>query len=214
MVITYYGGEFFKLQVGDTIIGYNPPAKSSDFKSGKFGADIALVSMHHEDFNGVDTLAYGEKKPFVISGPGEYEKSGVSIRGFGVETMYGGQKKMNTIYSVLFENISLCFLGAISSSTQLTSDIREKIGQVEILFTPIGGGDVLNPADAYSKVSVLLEPNIIIPMHYGEGKSKELQSFLKEAANSSEELDKLTIKKKDLAGKEGHIVALIPTISA
>ena len=214
MVITYYGGEFFKLQVGDTIIGYNPPAKSSSFKSGKFGADIALVSMSHPDFDGVDSLSYGEKKPFVISGPGEYEKSGVSIRGFGVETTYGGEKKMNTIYSVSFENISLCLLGPISSHTQLTSDIREKIGQVEILFIPIGGGDVLSPADAHGKVAVLLEPNIIIPMHYGDGQKKELQAFMKEAANSSEELDKLTIKKKDLADKEGHIVALVPTTSA
>ncbi len=213
MVITYYGGEFFKLQVGDTVIGYNPPAKTSDFKSGKFGADIALVSMKHPDFDGEETLSYGDKKPFVISGPGEYEKSGVSIRGFGVETTYGGAKKMNTIYSVVFENISLCFLGALSSHTQLTADIREKIGQVEILFAPIGGGDVLNPSDAYSKVAVLLEPNIIIPMHYGEGKSKELQAFLKEAANPSEELDKLTIKKKDLSGKEGAIVVLTPTMS-
>jgi hypothetical protein len=213
MVITYYGGEFFKFQVGDVVIGYNPPSKNSAFKSGKFGADIALISMKHDDFNDVGSLTYGEKVPFVISGAGEYEKSGVSIRGFEVVTTYGGKQKMNTIYTVLFENISLCLLGAIASPAQLNADLREKIGQVEILFVPIGGGDVLSPSDAYSKVAVSLEPNIIIPMHYNAG-SKELQAFLKEAANSSEEMDKLTIKKKDLAEKTGHIIALTPATSA
>lgn len=212
MIITYYGGSFFKLQVGDTVIGYDPISKDSKLKTTKFGADIGLISINHLDHNGAENLAYGEKQPLIINGPGEYEAKDIFIRGYGVETTYGGEKKINTIYTILFEGMNLCFLGAIGSPSQLTSDLKEKLAGVEILFVPIGGGEVLDPADAYNKVAVSLEPNIIIPMHF-EQKGKELATFLKEGGDGSEELDKLTIKKKDLAGKEGDVVVLKPAIA-
>ncbi|HEY5383033.1 MAG TPA: MBL fold metallo-hydrolase, partial [Candidatus Paceibacterota bacterium] len=71
MVISYLGGECFKITQGDLTLAFNPPSKDSSLKTSKFGADIALVSMDHEDFNGVKNAAFGEREPFVISGPGE-----------------------------------------------------------------------------------------------------------------------------------------------
>lgn len=208
MIITYYGGEFFKLQVGDTIIGYNPIGKDSKLKSSKFGADIGLVSVNHPDFNGEDSLVYGEKKPFIVHGPGEYEVKDIFIKGFATETTYGGKKMINTVYSVQFENINLCFLGALGSAGALSSELKEKLGTAEILFVPIGGKEVLEPTDAYNKVVVALEPNVVIPMHYDGPKSKELATFLKEGGNGSTEQDKLTIKKKEVVEKEGEITVL------
>ena len=41
MVITYLGGECVKMQFGDMVIAFNPPAKDSALKSPRFGADIA-----------------------------------------------------------------------------------------------------------------------------------------------------------------------------
>ena len=43
MVISYAGGECFKVSQGDLTIAFNPPAKGSTLASSKFGADIALV---------------------------------------------------------------------------------------------------------------------------------------------------------------------------
>jgi L-ascorbate metabolism protein UlaG (beta-lactamase superfamily) len=210
MVITYYGGEFFKLAVGDIVIGTNPPGKDSKWKGSKFGADIGLVTLHDPDFSGAENLSYGERAPLVIDGPGEYEAKEIFIKGFATDTTYHGEKRINTVYSVLFENMNIAFLGALGSPAALTNDLKEKLGGVEILFVPIGGGDVLSPADAY-KVAVGLEPNIIIPMHYdAEGKSKELEIFLKESGASASAEEKLTIKKKDLMGKEGDVVVLKP----
>jgi len=63
----------------------------------------------------------------------------------------------------------------------------------------------LSPADA-NKLAVNLEPKIIIPTHYD---AATLKTFLKEAGSESvAPLEKLTIKKKDLEGKEGDIVVL------
>ncbi len=209
MIITYFGKEFFKIQVGDTVIALNPISKNSELKTTRFGADIGIVSLNHKDFNGVENLKNGGKNPVVISGPGEYEIKGVFIKGYSTEVFYEGEKKINTVYTILFENIQICFLGSLGKSSALTSEIKGKLRGVEILFTPIGGGDVLEPSDAYNKVAVTLEPNVIIPMDYeGDNKKELIDAFLKEGVGELEELDKLTIKKKDLMSRNGSIVVL------
>lgn len=207
MVITYLGGECFKITQGDLTLSLNPPSKDSSLKSSKFGSDIVLVSLNHEDFNGVEQMSFGEKAPFVISGPGEYEVKGVAVRGFASESEYGGDKNINTIYSVLIEGMNLAFLGAISSA-ELSKEAIEGLDDIDILFVPIGGGGVLDHADAY-KLAVQLEPKVVIPMHYGAlGGKDALKLFLKEAGEDVKPVDKLTVKRKDLEGKEDEIIVL------
>jgi L-ascorbate metabolism protein UlaG (beta-lactamase superfamily) len=67
---------------------------------------------------------------------------------------------------------------------------------------------VLAPSAAY-KLAVSLEPKIIIPTHYGDVGAKDaLKVFLKEAGESPKAEEKLTLKKKDLEGKEADIIVL------
>src|SRR3989344_4560435 len=103
MIITYLGGEFVKVQFGDTTLAFNPISKDSKLKASKFGADIVLTSISHPDMNGVDQVSFGEKKPFVITSPGEYEVKGIFIKGFESISNYGGEKHINTIYFVTME---------------------------------------------------------------------------------------------------------------
>jgi L-ascorbate metabolism protein UlaG (beta-lactamase superfamily) len=219
MVITYMGAEFFKVQFGDITLAFNPISKDSalaaKLKPSRFGADIVLVSTYHEDFNGIDQVTFGDKKPFVVSGPGEYEIKNIFIKGLLSASNYGGSS-INTIYSVSLENMNICFLGALNTS-ELPDATVEAIDGIDILFVPIGGDGVLEPAKAY-KLAVSLEPKIIIPMHYGDmggkggvasGAGKDaLKAFLKEAGENPAPVAKLTLKKKDLEGKEGDIVVL------
>lgn len=202
MIITYHGLEFFKVQFGDLVIGINPTAGK------KFGADIALVTMPHEDFSATENLAYGGKEPFVINGAGEYEVKGVSIRGFESKTAYEKEEMWNTIYLLTLEDTKICFLGALSNPA-LPPEAKEHMEDVNILFTPIGGGSVLAPAESY-KLAVELDANIVIPMHYeGAEGEKNLKVFLKEGGlEKISPVEKLTVKKKDVAGKEGEIIVL------
>jgi L-ascorbate metabolism protein UlaG (beta-lactamase superfamily) len=212
MIITYYGVEFFKVQFGDTIIGINPIAKDSQHKSGRFSADIALVSNKHKDFSGVENLSFGDKTPFVIDGPGEYEIKGVTIRGFLSKSAYEDAHKLNTVYVISLEDMKLCHLGALSEG-ELTSELKEQLEGIDILFVPVGSKGLLSPERAY-KLCVELEPKIIIPMYYGEDGEKSLKVFLKEGgADAVKAVDKLTLKKKDLEGKEGEIVVLASSVS-
>jgi L-ascorbate metabolism protein UlaG (beta-lactamase superfamily) len=208
MIITYQGVEFFKVQFGDTILAFNTISKESKFKSTRFFADVALVSANHSDFNGVESLSYNGKDPLVISGPGEYETKGVFIKGFQSKTNYGGKEKINTVYIVVLEGMTLCFLGALSDE-KLSPEFMEAIEDIDILFLPVGGDGVLDAGKA-NKLAVTLEPKIIIPMHHDEvGMAGSLKKFLKEAGEEGvKPIDKLTLKKKDLDGKEGEVVIL------
>jgi len=208
MIITYQGAEFFKVQFGDTTIAFNPISKESKLKTTRFFADIALVSLNHPDMNGTENLSYNGKDPFVISGPGEYEIKGIFIKGFASKSIYGGKEKINTIYSVSLENMNICFLGALSD-INLSKEVKEELGDVDILFLPIGGDGVLDAAKA-EKLSVEIEPKIIIPMHYGDAGAKDaLKKYLKEAGEENiKPIEKLTLKKKDLDGKEGETIVL------
>lgn len=208
MVITYSGIQAIKVQFGNTVLAFDPVSKDSKYKTGSFGADVVLVSINHEDMNGVEQASRGEKKSFALTGPGEYEIDGVFIKGLPSISNYGGKKRINTIYSVNLENMNLCFLGALGE-TNLSSEVVSALDGIDILFVPIGGNGVLTPTEA-EKIAVSLEPSIIIPIHYGDvGEKDALKKFLKEAgAEAIKSIDKLTVKKKDLEGKESEIIVI------
>ena len=195
-----------KISQGDTVVAANPFGKGSSFKPIRFGARIGLVSINHPDYNGVDNLSHGDKVPFIVSGPGEYEIGGITISGFASEKTYGKEELLNTIYSIELEGIRICILGAVSSA-ELKSEQIEGIGEVDIVFVPVGG-DLLSPADA-EKIAVTLGAKMVIPLQATGSSEKELKLFLKEAgAEDVKVVDKLTLKKKDLDGKEGEVVLL------
>lgn len=207
MVITYHGLEFFRLNVGDSVIAFNPISKESKHKSSSFGADIVLSSLNDPDFNGWKNTSRGEKEPFVIKGPGEYEIKEVFIQGHPSFSGYGGKEKANTFYTMIIEDTSICFLGTVNSN-----GLKEKISnldEIDILFVPIGGEGVLEPAEAY-KLAVSLEPKVIIPMHFGSvGKKDALKTFLKESGGENlKPVDKLALRKKDLSNRKGDVVVL------
>lgn len=205
MIITYHGGQCFKVSFGNTTLAFDPISKQAKkLDAVKFGADVAFVSVRHPDFNGVEQVAYGTKEPFVVDGPGEYEIGDVTARGYGVKTTYDGAERYNTVYQVRLEEMNMVFLGALSDP-ELDPKILSELGDIDILFVPIGGGDVLEVPQA-TKLATKLEARLIIPMHYD---ATALKAFLKEEGiDSLKPVDKLTIKKKDIAEMEGEVVVL------
>lgn len=198
MVITYYGASCFKVQSGETVLVFNPPSKESEFKSPRFASDIVLVSSNHKDYNGWENIPGKTEggKPFVADGQGEYEISGIYIKGIG-------SNGRNTVYTLVFEDISICHLGALSK--EMDPGLKEAVGEVDILFIPIGGGELLDPQKA-AAVAIHLEAKIVIPMNYNES---QLKQFIKEfGADKTESMEKLAIKKKDLVEKKGEVVVL------
>ncbi|OGI73706.1 hypothetical protein A3D42_00485 [Candidatus Nomurabacteria bacterium RIFCSPHIGHO2_02_FULL_41_18] len=214
MIITYFGKQFFKIQQGEMVLAFNPVNKNS--KTGintRFGADIAFICANHSDYNGMEQVFHGERKPFLINGPGDYEVKEIFIKGVMSNAVIDEKKYINTIYSLVVDGIDIAFLGALSDE-EISKEAREEINNPDILFVPIGGsfaraGKELLDAKRAAKLVSSLEPKMIIPMDYD---ASSLKAFLKELGEEkADTVEKLTLKKKDLDNKEGEVVVLKTT---
>ena len=207
MVITYFGASYFKLTLGDLTIAINPPSKDSkDFpKPPRFGADIALITTHQPEYAGVDTVSMGDKVPFVIDGPGSYESKGLFFTGVESRVLIDSKEHINTIYGFELDAIKIAFMGIVSDSTPLSLEAKELLSNADMIFIPIGGSPAFDAATAY-KTATSFDPNVIIPYAYDKA---SLSHFLKEGGQEKNDtLDKATLKRRDLDGKEAQIIVL------
>lgn len=141
--------------------------------------------------------------PFVLTTPGECETKGVLI------TSIQGSKPGETIVRIDAEQLSVAHLGMVK--TQLTEAQLESLGDVDVLFVPVGSGETYD-AEAAMKAVNAIEPRVVIPIAYksdNEPDAAPVQTFLKEmgASNVAEE-KKIIIKKKDLPQDETKVMVL------
>lgn len=195
-----------------TSILIDPFSEEIGLRMPKLEADIVLVTHSHHDHNNVKAIS---GKPFLISGPGEYEIKNVFIQGIHSwhDASQGKERGQNTIYTLETEDLKLCHLGDLGQR-ELTEEQLDKIGEVDILLIPIGGVYTISAKEAM-KIMSQIEPKITIPMHYQIPKLKlkldGLDKFLKSVGiKSIEPENKLSIKKKDIAPEEAKIVILKP----
>lgn len=182
MDITWYGHSCFRLtQRGLATVVTDPfDNKKIGYKPLKFTADIVTIS---HDAAGHNNLAVVKGKPRPITGPGEYEIGGVFITGVRTRTRGkdGENIKRNTLYVFDYDGVSVAHLGDLERVPSQTE--VEALGSVNVALVPVGAGGGLNAAKAAEVVS-LLEPGIVIPMHFHTSDSKleldPLEKFLKE----------------------------------
>jgi len=182
MEITWYGHSCFRLtERGMGTVVTDPfDHETAGYEPLKLRGDIVTISHDAPGHNHVTAV---KGRTHTLTGPGEYEIGGVFIT--GVQT--NGLKKKsqdelrNTLYVFDYEGITVAHLGdlqRVPSQTEI-----EALGNVHVALVPVGGGGGLSPAKAVEVIS-LLEPGIVIPMHYGTPASKiklaPVSKFLKE----------------------------------
>lgn len=181
-------------------------------------ADILLITHQHSDHNNKAAVDGSPASPagklFLIEGPGEYEIKGVSVQGIPAfhDNSQGKERGGMTIYTIGAEEMRLCHLGDLGQK-ELTDEQVEEIGEIDILFIPVGSPGHSLDAKGASEIIGQIEPRIVIPMHYKlPGIKPELEpvdKFLKiMAVEKTEPQEKLTIKQKDLPEEETKIVVL------
>lgn len=209
MVIQRIGTYFTKLSVGDQVIGINAPGKNSKLKQARFGATVALQSMNHPDFDGLDQMEGNKNNTnYAIKGPGEYEIADIFVHGFVNRAKYDGvEEQINTVYSIMFDGINIVYLGPLSTE-DLDEQAQEDLYQSDIIFVPIGGDNVMGADEAFKFVKKF-SPKIVIPIGYDEKKNKaDLEAFVSHFGERVQKEDKLTIKKKDVEGEQMDVVIL------
>ncbi|MEK7808389.1 MAG: MBL fold metallo-hydrolase, partial [Chloroflexota bacterium] len=210
MEITWYGHSCFKLSERNlSMVVTDPFDKSIGYTLPKLKADIVTVSHDAPGHNNVGAV----KDARVINGPGEYEIGGVFITGVATQQAGGDKKKKvegkNTLYVFDFDGITVAHLGDLDHVP--TQAQVEEMGNVHVALVPVGGGGGLNSSQAAEVIS-LIEPAIVVPMHYKTEdtnlKLDPLNKFLKEMGLGTVKTeDSLNVKKGNLP-EETHVVVL------
>lgn len=214
MDISWYGLSCFRIREGGTTVICDPFDKAVGLSLPKLKADIVTISHDRPGHSAADRVS-GDTK--VLRGPGEYEVRNVFVSALATyhRKKKGELSERNIAYFFEFGDLTVGHLGDIGE-VPLQSAIEElNVGEVDILLIPVGGGDTLDPARAVEVIS-MLEPRLVIPMHYqhpgleetiGE-KLEPVEKFLKEFGSSAPEpVEMLKITRSNLP-EETQVVLL------
>jgi L-ascorbate metabolism protein UlaG (beta-lactamase superfamily) len=209
MEITWYGHSCFRLaERGMATVVCDPfDAGTVGYEPLKLKADI-VTSSH--DAPGHNYLSAVKGYSHAITGPGEFEIGSVFITGVQMDGLGKKAAEMprNTLYVFDYMGITVAHLGDMRSVPPQNE--IESLGTVHIVLVPVGGGSSLNAAKAAEIVS-LLEPNIVIPMHYSTPATKvpldRLDKFLKEMGlHEAENVPSLKVTKTSLPDETKVVV--------
>ena len=172
--IWWYGQACFKIKGKGASLVIDPYSPQfTGLGLAKLDADVVCITHAHEDHNYPQGVkATGDVQPFVISGPGEYEISGVNIVGVNSfhDNKNGEERGKNTIYQILIDDVNIVHLGDLGQK-QLTQNQVEALSGCDVLMVPVGGVYTIEAKDA-PDIIAHLEPKIVVPMHY---KTKNLK---------------------------------------
>jgi L-ascorbate metabolism protein UlaG (beta-lactamase superfamily) len=214
MNIEYYGHSCFKITAKpagrgqeEVVIFIDPFDKKIGLRPPQGQADVVLVTHHHYDHDNVSAL---KGEPVVFDIPGEYSVKGVNI--IGLQTYHNNKnEELNTVFLLEAEDLKICHLGDLGCD--LTEKQLEELGEVDVLMIPVGGKYTIDAKKA-EEIAKMIEPNIIIPMHYKMKGSNitdiaDEKGFCDEIGSCpKEKVSKLNLKKKDLEGKSMEVVVM------
>ena len=197
MDIKFYGGNCIKVSTKKVSITVDDMLKLNG-KSVLGDNDILLIT--DERFG---TKSNNAK--FIADRPGEYEVSEVSIIGIPARSHLDSELdgKKSVIYKVSLNDMNLVILGNIFP--EVSEELLEMIGQVDVLFVPIGGNGLTLDSVGAQKVIKEIDPKIVVPTHYNipgvnyEIPQNDLSSALKSMlVEPSETVDVLKLKSTDV----------------
>ena len=217
MEITWYGHSCFRLTERSyaTVVTDPYDNKTIGYDSLKLRSDIVTVSHDAPGHSNTDAV---KGTSHVIDGAGEFEIGGVFITGVQTDGSGSGKKRSkkeneasgrNTIYVFDYDGITVAHLGDLKEVP--TQSEIESLGTINVALVPVGGGRGLNAAKAAEVIS-LIEPNLVIPMHYSTPVAKvsldNLNKFIKEMGLSKAETQpSLKVTRSGLPN-ETHVIVL------
>ena len=209
MEITWYGHSCFRITERRLATVVTDPFdyKLVGYKALKLKADILTVS-HDEPGHNYATAVKGNE--WEIRAPGEYEIGGVFITAVATKNT----DTANMIFVFDYGDVTVAHMGDM---TEVPSRSQvETLGTVDVALVPVGGGKALNAAKAAEVIS-LIEPGIVIPMHYKTSESKlelnSLKQFLSEMGLSASEEAQPSIKLSRSAIPEDTKVVVLKAIA-
>jgi len=161
--IRWHGHSCFELTNDLTIITDPHDGKSIGLPPPSVTGDIILVSHDHFDHNSVKSVEKEGSK--IVIDERKRTISDVQINGFPSyhDESHGEKRGKNIIYKFSYDGITFCHLGDLGH--ELDEKTVQQIGEIDILFIPIGGTYTIDANQAWSVIKKI-NPKITIPMHY------------------------------------------------
>ena len=177
VTITWYGHSLFKIEFegGPTVLTdpFEPGLWGMTYPIGPMdGIDVVIISHEHEDHN-YAALATGSPAVLrgvsVASGVNEIDTTIDGVRFYTVETCHGPDAPCpladaNAAFVIEGNGLRIAHLGDLGHV--LSAQQAAAIGKVDVLLVPVGGGGPTIDAAAADRVVAMLEPSVIIGMHY------------------------------------------------
>jgi L-ascorbate metabolism protein UlaG (beta-lactamase superfamily) len=172
-------------------------------------ADLLLVTHEHMDHNGVEAVS-GD--PEVLrSTAGTHESPIGEVVGIASEhdEAAGTERGPNTIFVFSLDGLRVAHFGDFGQPA-LRPEQLAAIGEVDLLFLPVGGGPTIGGEGA-ARIVAELSPSWVVPMHYRTPKIGFLETeeeFLA-AMDASQRLESSGFETADLGDGDGP-VAVVP----
>lgn len=162
MELYWLGHGCFRLRGRDATVVADPCPRSTGYTIGKVAADIVTISHDHPEHSYLEAIT---GTPKVLRGPGEYEIASVLFTGVRTyhDAQRGARRGRNTAFVIEIDDVRVCHLGDLGHV--LTPEQVEMLPGIDVLLLPVGGGTTIDAVAAAEVVS-LLEPKIVVPMHY------------------------------------------------
>ena len=164
--IRWHGHACWEITNDITLVTDPHDGRSIGIPSPNVQGDIILVSHDHYDHNSVKSVEKNNSR--IITDGRKRTLSDIEIK--GVEAFHdeseGAKRGSNIMFKFKIEDITFCHLGDLGHT--LDEQHIEKIGEVDVLFIPIGGNFTIDAGKAWDTIKKI-KPKIIIPMHYKIG---------------------------------------------
>jgi L-ascorbate metabolism protein UlaG (beta-lactamase superfamily) len=212
MDIIWHGHSCFTIK-GSSATIVTDPYEGLGNKLPKLSAKIVTFGDELGEKEGTKLEIEGSK---VLDWPGEFEVSGVAVEAFSAEehAKAGGAEGENvTIFVFSIDGVKICHLGGLAH--EVSDELLDHIGDVDILLLPVGGKVVLDGKRAHGVVESI-EPRLVIPMYYAATETKldigGAEDFLKAVGKTElAAINKFSIKGKgDLSDGVMEFVKLEP----
>jgi L-ascorbate metabolism protein UlaG (beta-lactamase superfamily) len=176
-------------------------------------ADLLLVTHEHADHNGVEAI--GGSPHVIRSTAGTFESPLGEIVAIASEhdDVAGTQRGPNTIFCFAFDGLRVCHFGDFGQAA-LRPEQRRAIGEVDVLFLPVGDGPTVGGERAAAIVREL-QPRLVVPMHYRTDALNFLDppdAFLEALGARAEHLTDSEFIAEELLGASGEPTVVLPAV--
>jgi L-ascorbate metabolism protein UlaG (beta-lactamase superfamily) len=173
--------------------------------------DLLLVTHEHADHNGVEAI--GGSPQILRSTAGTFESPLGEVVAIASEhdDVAGTVRGANTIFCFALDGLRVCHFGDFGQA-ELRAEQRRAIGEVDVLFLPVGDGPTVGGERAAAIVRTL-RPRLVVPMHYRTAAVNFLDPpdvFLDALAARVERLAESELVAERLLGTAGEPIVALP----